>query len=127
MYLIANGLFEKAEEINERILRTDNEIAQLCQEEQIKIQQSILDGLNDQICKLNNSELTPEEAFLRKHGADQNDRLELAGMEFHKRVYDGYCALAKNEPNRFIQIDGRQTPEKIFGDILAALQSRGCL
>ncbi len=63
MYLIANGLFEKAEEINERILGTDNEITQLCQEERIKIQQSILDGLNDQICKLNNSELTPEEAI----------------------------------------------------------------
>ena len=63
MHLIANGLFEKAEEINERILGTDNEIAQLCQEERIKIQQSILDGLNDQICKLNNSELTPEEAI----------------------------------------------------------------
>lgn len=72
-------------------------------------------------------ELTPEEAFLRKHGADQNDRLELAGMDFHKRVYEGYCALAKNEPNRFIQIDGRQTPEKIFEDILKALQARGCL
>ena len=63
IYLISNGLFEKAEEINERILGTDNEIAQLCQEERIKIQQRILDGLNEQICKLNNSELTPEEAI----------------------------------------------------------------
>ena len=63
IYLISNNLSEKAEEINKRILGTDNEIAQLCQEERIKIQQSILDGLNDQIHKLNNSELTPEEAI----------------------------------------------------------------
>ena len=31
-------------------------------------------------------DLTPEEAFLRKHGADENDRLEKAGLDFHKRV-----------------------------------------
>lgn len=72
-------------------------------------------------------ELTPEEAFLRKHGADENDRLEQAGMAFHKRVYEGYCALAEKEPNRIVKVDGRQTPEKIFEDILKTLRARGCL
>ena len=72
-------------------------------------------------------ELTPEEAFLRKHGADENDRLEQAGMAFHKRVYEGYCALAEQEPNRIVKVDGRQTPEKIFEDILKTLRAHGCL
>ena len=72
-------------------------------------------------------ELTPEEAFLRKHGADENDRLEQAGMAFHKRVYEGYCALAEKEPLRIVKVDGRQTPEKIFEDILKTLRERGCL
>ncbi len=72
-------------------------------------------------------ELTPEEAFRRKHGADENDRLEQAGMAFHKRVYEGYCALAEKEPTRIVRVDGRQTPEKIFEDILQTLRIRGCL
>ncbi len=72
-------------------------------------------------------DLTPEEAFRRKHGADENDRLEQAGMAFHRRVYDGYCALAEKEPSRIVKIDGRQAPEKVFEDILSVLQGRGCL
>ena len=72
-------------------------------------------------------ELTPEEAFARKHGADENDRLEQAGMAFHKRVYEGYMAIAKAEPNRVAVINGRQTPEQIFACVVTALQSKGIL
>lgn len=63
IYLISKGLLERAEEINARILGTDSDIAQICQEEHINAQQRILDELNKRICKLNKSELTPEEAI----------------------------------------------------------------
>ena len=72
-------------------------------------------------------DLTPEAAFLRKHGADENDRLEQAGMAFHKKVYEGYKQLAANEPDRIVCIDGTQTPEEVFADVLKALQERGIL
>ena len=72
-------------------------------------------------------DLTPEAAFLRKHGADENDRLEQAGMEFHKRVYDGYKTLAAEEPNRIVCVDGNKTPAEIFADILSVLKSRNCI
>ena len=72
-------------------------------------------------------DLTPEAAFLRKHGADQNDRLEKAGMEFHKRVYEGYKAVAAAEPNRVICVDGTQTPDEVFADVVKILQNKGCL
>ena len=72
-------------------------------------------------------DLTPEAAFSRKHGADQNDRLELAGMEFHKRVYEGYKAVAAAEPNRVACVNGMQTPEEIFNDVLKILQDKHCL
>ena len=72
-------------------------------------------------------DLTPEAAFKRKHGADQNDRLELAGMEFHKRVYQGFKTLAKENPDRFVSINGEQTPEEIFAEVLSALKAKGCL
>lgn len=63
IYLISNGQLEQAEEINNRILGIDNEITQICREERIISQQKILDGLNEQIAKLNNSELTAQEAM----------------------------------------------------------------
>ncbi len=72
-------------------------------------------------------DLTPEAAFLRKHGADENDRLEQAGMAFHKRVYEGYKAVAKAEPERVVCVDGNQTPAEIFEAVLKALKGKGCL
>lgn len=63
IYLISQGLIEKAEEINVRILKTDSEIAQICKEERIERQQRILDELNQRISKLNQAELTAEEAI----------------------------------------------------------------
>lgn len=72
-------------------------------------------------------DLSSDDAFLRKHGADENDRLEQAGREFHRKVYEGFCRLADENPNRIIRVNGKQTPEQIFADVLAALRERGCL
>lgn len=72
-------------------------------------------------------DLSPEEAFLRKHGADENDRLEQAGMAFHNRVYDGFKQLAKAYPQRYVCVNGRQTPDEIFAEVLSVLKERGCL
>ena len=71
-------------------------------------------------------DLSPEEAFLRKHGADENDRLEQAGMSFHKKVYEGYRELARTHA-RIVTINGRQTPDEVFADVLKALKEKGCL
>lgn len=72
-------------------------------------------------------DLTPEDAFRRKHGADENDRLEQAGMAFHKRVYEGYKALEKAYPQRIVAVDGKQTPQEIFLQVLRILKERNCL
>jgi dTMP kinase len=72
-------------------------------------------------------DLTPEAAFRRKKGADANDRLEQAGMEFHKRVYAGYKALAEEYPERIVCVNGEQTPDGIFADVVKTLKERGCL
>ena len=72
-------------------------------------------------------DLTPEDAFRRKHGADENDRLEQAGMAFHKRVYEGYKALEKAYPQRIVAVDGKQTPQEIFSQVLRILKERNCL
>lgn len=72
-------------------------------------------------------DLSPEAAFKRKKGADADDRLEQAGMEFHNKVYAGYKKLAEENPNRFVCIDGNNTPEEIFKQIVAALKAKNCL
>ncbi len=44
-------------------------------------------------------DIPPEKAFERKHGADENDRMEQLGLEFHKKVYAGYKALQAKHPD----------------------------
>lgn len=72
-------------------------------------------------------DLPPKEAFLRKHGADQNDRMERAGEDFHERVYEGFLKQAKKNAERFVVVDGRQSKEAMFEQILSALKERGVL
>ncbi|MBQ9714097.1 MAG: dTMP kinase [Clostridia bacterium] len=72
-------------------------------------------------------DLTPQAAFLRKHGADENDRLEQAGMAFHERVYAGYKAVAEQEPERVVCVDGNKTPQEIFEEVLRILKEKNCL
>lgn len=63
IYLMMHKRMEHAEEINNRILGGDSEISQICLEEKIAAKQVILDNVNSNIVKLNNSKLTPEEAI----------------------------------------------------------------
>ena len=72
-------------------------------------------------------DLSHEDAFRRKHGADENDRMEQAGMTFHKRVYEGYSALANEYPERIARVDGEKTPNEIFENVLALLKEKNCL
>ncbi|MBR2903804.1 MAG: dTMP kinase [Clostridia bacterium] len=70
--------------------------------------------------------LSPKDAFARKKGADENDRLEQAGLAFHERVYEGYLALAKDGKN-IVTVDGKGTPDEIFAEVLTALKKANCL
>ncbi|MBQ8685980.1 MAG: dTMP kinase [Clostridia bacterium] len=72
-------------------------------------------------------DLTPEAAFARKKGADENDRLEQAGTAFHKRVYEGYKKVAEKYPERVVCVNGEQAPEDIFAEVVRVLKKRNCL
>jgi dTMP kinase len=45
------------------------------------------------------------------------DRFESGGPEFHRRVRDGYLALAREEPGRIVVISGERTEDEIAQDI----------
>jgi dTMP kinase len=70
-------------------------------------------------------DLSPEEAFQRKHGADENDRIEQAGLAFHKKVYEGYLAVAKAYPERVVVLNGRQSIEEVAASVRAVLETKG--
>ena len=72
-------------------------------------------------------DLSPKEAFARKKGADEDDRMELAGLAFHERVYEGYLDLAKKYPDRFVVINARKSIEEIASEVLAVLKEKGCI
>lgn len=72
-------------------------------------------------------DLPPALAFRRKGGADQADRVELAGRAFHERVYEGYLAVLKEAPGRIVPIDCSGSREETHRKIVDALVGRGIL
>ena len=52
------------------------------------------------------------------------DRMEEEPIEFYERVCQGYRELAQREPDRFIVIDGAQSPDAIEDQIWKSVQSK---
>ena len=52
------------------------------------------------------------------------DRMEEEPIEFYERVCEGYRELAKSEPDRFILINGAQSPDVIERQIWDVVQSK---
>ena len=69
-------------------------------------------------------DISPEDAFARKGGADKDDRLEQSGIEFHKKVYQGYKALANDNPQRIVCIDAKLGAEDVFNNVIKVLKER---
>lgn len=70
--------------------------------------------------------ISPERAFERKHGADQSDRMERQGLEFHNKVYSGYLALAEKYP-RICAVECGGTKYETAEKIFALLKEKGII
>lgn len=57
-------------------------------------------------------------------GADGLDRFEREALAFHRRVREGYLALARAEPGRFLVLDATRGPAAIATDIWRGLEPR---
>ena len=72
----------------------------------------------------------PEEAGLtrarrRNAGATSDEgRFEAEDLRFHRRVREGYLALAIAEPGRFAVVNAEGTEEEVFGKMLETMQAR---
>lgn len=67
-----------------------------------------------------------EETFLQRqanvqaHGARSQDglaRYDEQKMEFHRKIWAGYEARMKMDPERFWIVDARQSPDHLFADV----------
>lgn len=70
--------------------------------------------------------ISPDEAFARKHGADKNDRMEMQGIEFHRRVYGGYLKLLQKYP-RICAVECGGTKFETHANIIALLKEKGII
>ncbi len=58
----------------------------------------------------------------QKRLGGEKDRLEAEGLEFHKKLRQGYLDIAKNDPKRVKVIDANQSIEKVFSDTLKVIE-----
>ncbi len=71
-------------------------------------------------------DISPAEAFKRKHGADPDDRMEQLGLEFHTRVYNGYKALMEIAP-RICAVNCLGSKYETQANIRALLKAKGVI
>ena len=70
-------------------------------------------------------DLPAEEGLIRKREGDEINRFESTlDLAFHRRVRDGFLALAAAEPDRFVVLDGRLSPEQAEIALADALRPR---
>ena len=69
-------------------------------------------------------DISPRAAFERKHGADEDDRMEQLGMAFHQKVYEGYLKIAEAEPERVAKVACGGSKWETAENIYALLKSR---
>ncbi len=67
-------------------------------------------------------DITPEESMKRTDERAPKDRLELAGKQFHEKVYKGYHEIIKQFPNRIKVIDASQNKEKVLEDVIKIIE-----
>ncbi len=72
-------------------------------------------------------DIDPYHAFIRKGGADTKDRLELAGIEFHGKVYEGYKSLIAKFPQRIVSVDANKSLEEVQSSLLSLLKDKGMI
>lgn len=74
-------------------------------------------------------DIDEEEGLARAHARNaemtvDEGRFEAEDLRFHRRVREGYLAMAKAEPQRFVIVNGRGSIDEVFARTLAVLKER---
>lgn len=65
-------------------------------------------------------DLSAEVGLARQKGVD---RISAEGLAFHEAVRQGYLAIAREEPGRFVVIDATREFDEVLGEALARLSA----
>ncbi len=65
----------------------------------------------------------PPEVGLARRGRSLN-RIEARELAYHRRVREGYLALARAEPERWAIVDAARSPEEVAAAVWAAVRPR---
>ena len=68
-------------------------------------------------------DIAPEVAAERIE-ADSPDRMEATGIDFFRRIREGYRDIKDQDPNRYRVINGEQSSENVFKDIKKIVMER---
>jgi len=85
-------------------------------------------GLNPDLTLI--LDVDSETGLHRAKGADKDtpsgemDRIEAAGIDFHRRVRQGYFAIAAAEPGRCVIVDGRRPIAEVAAQIQQCIKDR---
>jgi len=52
------------------------------------------------------------------------DRLDLEGIQFHEKVYEGYLEQWEQYPRRIIRIDASQSLEQVVDEVFQKIKER---
>lgn len=66
----------------------------------------------------------PSEVTAERLRRRQLDRFEQAGDDFHRRVDEGFSAMAAADPDRWVMIDATQSKQDVAAAIRAAVRER---
>jgi len=69
-------------------------------------------------------DLPVEQGLQRREQGGNWNRLDAYDLDFHRRVRQGYLALAKSQPARWVVIDGLQEVDQVHEAIMQAVKSR---
>ncbi|MFV0388781.1 MAG: dTMP kinase [Pyrinomonadaceae bacterium] len=64
---------------------------------------------------------TAVERAERAGDSRKNNRMDFEEKDFYRRVRDAYLEIAEKEPNRFKIIDGSQSVEAVYSDVVALI------
>lgn len=67
-------------------------------------------------------DLDPNLGLERKFAQKEGDRLEIAGDDFHKNVYQGYKEAIKKYPDKVKTIDASKSVEEVFKSCLKIIK-----
>ena len=68
----------------------------------------------------------PPEIGLRRQRQLQRNRLDKEALELHRKVREGYLAVAKAEPHRVQLIDAMRCPDAVHAALLTEYRKRVC-